>query len=1100
MPIPTATRGSRPSAGAALAVRPVGTPPPAPAGGQPGTPGFVEGQHPRAQQGAASGQFVRKGQGMTGQPDQQVADVQQAVNAYPNAQHVAVDGRFGPVTEDAVKTFQRSQGINANGIVDPTTYEAMLNPAPLTADQANAQIDQQLNPPKAGGGSSGSRQAGGAPGPGGGSGASSPPKGSSASLDPSSTSSVEDFQRANGLKVDGIIGPDTQRALRRVREAEKQAKATVRSQAKASGQLTEIERQRLQELGYDTDESGLRKLQQQYGLQPTGKLDQATRRLLNRQGSRVRSEQKGIARGKVPRGGLTLAEGLARAAATHHIEEQSMSTIAEGLARAAETHTRLQEAGSYSEQLHPRARDGKFLRKMAVGLPQADQSRLRTAASNLDRYGKIKAHGADPLDGLSATAKAKLPTKGAAPEPKAGTPEFDAAQKRSQSKRGARYGMPPEASTPTPHDGIEVGSHWQVNGRGSEGGHYEVTQSAKADPHVEIKSLRSGKTQSIDHSDLRKNFTKADHPAGTYVKLKGESTRGIVRKVDRGVHHVELEGDVSALHRYSAHELEPLPKGGKLAPKKGSKMQEAGTKPEPFSHSKTSNWVARAGGLPTYIQHVAHDIIESGSITDTSHAIATAISQAKKNAAKGNKQAAAAVAQWEAMKSKKGGKVAEAEIRVVEAMLRAIEISERLQEAQTGLETTRARAAQRVARDKLQEALGLADAEGTDEVGDDEIESQEEEAAEGEGEVRPASTWEQVIGSLNPGSMLRIADYAVTRLADGDGFAVEDLDGGLAQKVASAAEAVSLMRADETDDEREINESLFTEHMHPRDRLGKFMAKVGAAQDHRGGRALATLGGQIPHREVGRGGSLGSGVGGSKLLASMRSPGGHDDGNKGTPRGSESHPGSTGSTRPTSGGTTGQSTGAKPAWDTEANFKAFQSENLRRGIAPEKLTRMDFQRIMVKHDTFLAERGAALDSASQSHNAAHQNWESERKRVYNEAFRKAYRPDPADTSDGMGPESSSSPQQQRARAAAQLAVVDWEKGNPKEPAGFHDKVSGLDAGQAVTLPGGTRVRRLIPTSRKPYPTFEVRSGGKRVTRLNPKQAASVALSFDRRAR
>jgi hypothetical protein len=77
---------------------------------------------------------------------------------------------------------------------------------------------------------------------------------------------------------------------------------------------------------------------------------------------------------------------------------------------------------------------------------------------------------------------------------------------------------------------------------------------------------------------------------------------------------------------------------------------EAGTKPEPFSTSKTSNWVARKGGLPVYIQHVAHDIMEKGGKTESA-AIAIAISAAKKNAAKGNKQAAAAVAQWEKMKA-----------------------------------------------------------------------------------------------------------------------------------------------------------------------------------------------------------------------------------------------------------------------------------------------------------------------------------------------------------------------------------------------------------------------------------------------------------------
>lgn len=44
------------------------------------------------------------------------------------------------------------------------------------------------------------------------------------------------------------------------------------------------------------------------------------------------------------------------------------------------------------------------------------------------------------------------------------------------------------------------------------------------------------------------------------------------------------------------------------------RLSEAGSlakasTPEPFSTSKTSNWVARRGGLPPYVQHIAHDLM-----------------------------------------------------------------------------------------------------------------------------------------------------------------------------------------------------------------------------------------------------------------------------------------------------------------------------------------------------------------------------------------------------------------------------------------------------------------------------------------------------------
>jgi uncharacterized OB-fold protein len=57
-------------------------------------------------------------------------------------------------------------------------------------------------------------------------------------------------------------------------------------------------------------------------------------------------------------------------------------------------------------------------------------------------------------------------------------------------------------------------------------------------------------------------------------------------------------------------------------------MRKAST-PEPFSSSKTSNWVARVGGLPAYIQHIAHDLMEKRGKTE-SNAIQMAIGIVKR--------------------------------------------------------------------------------------------------------------------------------------------------------------------------------------------------------------------------------------------------------------------------------------------------------------------------------------------------------------------------------------------------------------------------------------------------------------------------------------
>lgn len=98
-------------------------------------------------------------------------------------------------------------------------------------------------------------------------------------------------------------------------------------------------------------------------------------------------------------------------------------------------------------------------------------------------------------------------------------------------------------------------------------------------------------------------------------------------------------------------------------------IQEAGEDPhdkgaKPFSKSTDSNWVARAGGLPTYIQHVAHALVKNGH--DESKAIGMAVgvvknwSEGKGGVHKAIKAAAAkAMAEWEAKKGASHAKVSE---------------------------------------------------------------------------------------------------------------------------------------------------------------------------------------------------------------------------------------------------------------------------------------------------------------------------------------------------------------------------------------------------------------------------------------------------------
>lgn len=74
--------------------------------------------------------------------------------------------------------------------------------------------------------------------------------------------------------------------------------------------------------------------------------------------------------------------------------------------------------------------------------------------------------------------------------------------------------------------------------------------------------------------------------------------------------------------------------------------------PLPNDPAKT-NWVEKEGGLPDYFVRVAKHIFYGGKGKYTlSEAIAGAESQTRKRAAKGNKEAIKAMAQWEEMKAR----------------------------------------------------------------------------------------------------------------------------------------------------------------------------------------------------------------------------------------------------------------------------------------------------------------------------------------------------------------------------------------------------------------------------------------------------------------
>lgn len=108
---------------------------------------------------------------------------------------LAVDGVFGPQTEDRVRRFQRNWGLTVDGIVGPQTWTELVRDANRRHDGVRA-IQSRLNA-----------------------------NGYGLCIDgilgPKTEQAVRDFQRSRGLPVDGVVGQGTwQKLVQRLSEEE----------------------------------------------------------------------------------------------------------------------------------------------------------------------------------------------------------------------------------------------------------------------------------------------------------------------------------------------------------------------------------------------------------------------------------------------------------------------------------------------------------------------------------------------------------------------------------------------------------------------------------------------------------------------------------------------------------------------------------------------------------------------------------------------------------------------------------------------------------------------------------------------------------------
>lgn len=613
---------------------------------------------------------------MQGEPDTRVRQLQNRLASL--GFNVKSDGRFGPATEQAVRAFQTRHGLQADGVVGDATKASLRGAQPLSTQNAAA-----ANAPAAGAGQGQGQGQGQASG---GQAYGSKYAGDSAAA-----------RQARGNQNEQIVGQrdigTKTKAQKAAASARKRARRTGGSQASGApvidtgavidGGSVAGTRSRAHTtdtiglgLGMDRQRgdkrvAGLQQMLDDIGMNlgaggTDGKFGPDTRRALLRFQRKYGLKADGIF-GKKTRTALNTVQKLMNA----RDRKSPGSSLSEHLANDRAVIAAMLEADTKHDYPGGDSKGEGMKRCPSCGWRNAKgKTKCSKCGAQLAKKGDAKLSEAP----LTAQGRKQIDAGNFVFPEDRRYPIHDIEHARNALARSS--GKPEEAKVRA----AVYAKYPQLKKNIS-----EAFDDAKhpRDFHgrwkAKVAGLNAGETLKLPGGTTVKKL-----PAGqgtnyrdqTSFDVRGSEPRQWIEaaNVDAALHHAAAyerkkgtaRGKAAKLAEAVAARQEAERVGGDIVGTRAvermlrSELGEAGTKPEPFSRSKTSNWVARAGGLPTYIQHVAHDIKESDPSKTESQVIAIAISQAKKNAAKGNAQAAAAVAQWERMKAK--AKVSEAEL------------------------------------------------------------------------------------------------------------------------------------------------------------------------------------------------------------------------------------------------------------------------------------------------------------------------------------------------------------------------------------------------------------------------------------------------------